>query len=48
MENGKGDKQMQFHTVLQDTSVDTRPSVFNSTPVEHGGKKDTELKWQHY
>lgn len=43
-ENGVGDKQMQFHMTLQDSIADTRPSVFNSTPVEHGAKEDAELK----
>lgn len=43
-ENGAGDKQMQFHTALQDSTEDTGPSVFNPTPVEHGTKEDAELK----
>lgn len=43
-ENGVGDKQMQFHMALQDSTEDTSPSVFNSTPVEHGAKEDAELK----
>lgn len=42
VENEPGDKQMQFHTALQNNTEDARPSVFNSTPVEHGAKEDAE------
>lgn len=47
MVNG-ADEQMQFHTMLHDSAEDTGPSVFNSAPVEHGTKKDEELKRQDY